>query len=75
MVDVEFNEVRGKILGKTILPNINYVSSDVCMGESCRNVMVGKKAIDSVESSALVTENITLKASNQSNKTHEKSRV
>lgn len=37
--------------------------------------MVGKKAIDSVESSALVTENITLKESNQSNKTHEKSRV
>lgn len=37
--------------------------------------MIGKKAVDSGDSSALVTESTAMKASDQSNKTHDKPRV
>uniref|UniRef100_UPI001C3DA6C7 hypothetical protein n=1 Tax=Picosynechococcus sp. (strain ATCC 27264 / PCC 7002 / PR-6) TaxID=32049 RepID=UPI001C3DA6C7 len=56
-------------------PNINDVFSEVHREESHRNVMIGKKAIDPVESSTLVIEKIAMKASDQSNKTHDKLRV
>lgn len=41
----------------------------VCKEESCRNVGIDKKTVDSFESSALVAKNIALKAPNQYNKT------
>ena len=70
-LNVEFDEVRGRILGKSNLPNINDVFSEVRREESCRNVMIGKKAINPVESSILVIENTAMKASDQSNKAHD----
>ena len=69
-LNVEFDEVRGRILGKTTILSINDVFCEVCREESRRNVMIGKKPIDSDENSVLVTENTALKVSNQSNNTH-----
>ena len=74
-LNVEFDEVRGRILGKNNLPTISDVFSEVCREESHKNVMIEKKAIDSVESSALVIKNTIMKAFDQSNKTHDKPRV
>ena len=50
-LNVEFDDVRGRILGKTSLPSINDVFSEVRMEESRMNVMIGKQPTDSVESS------------------------
>ena len=74
-LNVEFDEVKGRILGKTFLPSINDVVSDVYKEENCKNVMIGKKPIDLVESSILVIEQTAMKASSHSKKTHEKPRV
>lgn len=70
-LNVEFDEVRGGILGKTNLPTITIK----CVGNNRQNVMSRKKLIDSIESSALVVKATTYKASDQSNKTHEMPRV
>ncbi|KAA0038659.1 uncharacterized protein E5676_scaffold455G005590 [Cucumis melo var. makuwa] len=66
-LNVEFDEVRGRILGNTSLPSINDVFSDVYGEQSCKNVMIGKKPIDLVESSALVTEQTAMKTSGERN--------
>ena len=71
-LNVEFDEVRGRILGNTSLPSINDVFSDVYGEQSCKNVMIGKKPIDLVERSTLVTKQTAMKTSGHSNKTHEK---
>ena len=60
-LNVEFYEVRGRILGKITLPSINDVFSEVYKEESCKNVIIEKKPIDSVESSTLVTKQTAMK--------------
>ncbi|GJS76170.1 hypothetical protein Tco_0726051 [Tanacetum coccineum] len=53
-LDVEYDEVRGRILGKQPLPPIGEVFSEVRSEESRRSVMLGKKGdVTTVESSAL----------------------
>jgi len=67
-LNVEFDEVRGRIIGKANLPNINEVFSEVRREESRQHVMMGKKPVDTEESSALVVEATANKASDQTNK-------
>ncbi|KAH9650091.1 protein kinase domain-containing protein [Citrus sinensis] len=55
-LNVEFDEVRGRIIGRKPLPTLEDVFSKVRREESRRGVMLGKKnSIVSVEKSALVT--------------------
>ena len=42
-LNVEFDEVRGRIIGRQPLPSIGEVFSEVRREESRRNVMLGKK--------------------------------
>ena len=53
-LNVEFDEVRGRIIDRVSLPKINKVFVEVRRKESCRHVMLGKKSNSgTVESSAL----------------------
>ena len=53
-LNVEFDEVRGRIIGRQPLPSIGEVFSEVRREESRRNVMLGKKGPGiAVEGSAL----------------------
>ncbi|RVW72934.1 hypothetical protein CK203_053082 [Vitis vinifera] len=55
-LNVEFDEVRGRIIGRQLLPSIGEVFSEVRREESRRNVMLGKKGPGvAIEGSALVT--------------------
>ncbi|KAJ9683694.1 hypothetical protein PVL29_019319 [Vitis rotundifolia] len=55
-LNVEFDEVRGKIIGRQLMPSIGEVFSEVRREESRRNVMLGKKGLGvAIEGSALVT--------------------
>ncbi|KAK9217910.1 hypothetical protein WN943_006540 [Citrus x changshan-huyou] len=55
-LNVEFDEVRGRIIGRKPLPTLEDVFSEVRREESRRGVMLGKKnSVVSVEKSALVT--------------------
>ncbi|XP_060973285.1 uncharacterized protein LOC133038863 [Cannabis sativa] len=55
-LNVEFDEVRGRIIGRQPLPPIGEVFAEVRREESRRSVMLGKKTPTSiVESSALAT--------------------
>ena len=55
-LNVEFDEVRGRLIGRVPLPSLNEVFSEVRKEETRRSVMLGKKEpIGSLESSALVT--------------------
>ena len=76
-LNVEFDEVRGKIIGRSPLPFISEVFSEVPREESCRLVMLGKKTVDEpFENSALATVDATAnKASNYQRKMDEKPRV
>ncbi|KAJ0081338.1 hypothetical protein Patl1_11374 [Pistacia atlantica] len=59
-LNVEFDEVRRRILGKQPLPSIGEVFSEVRREESSRSIMLGQKGIAgsrSTENSALVTIN------------------
>ena len=52
-LNVEFDEVRGRIIGRQPLPSISEVFSEVRREESRRNVMLGKKGLGvAVEGSA-----------------------
>ena len=42
-LNIEFDEVRGRIIGRQPLPSIGEVFSEVRKEESRRNVMLGKK--------------------------------
>ena len=53
-LSVEFDEVRGWIIGRVPLPKISEVFAEVRREESHRHVMLGKKSNSgTVESSAL----------------------
>ncbi|KAJ9689184.1 hypothetical protein PVL29_014710 [Vitis rotundifolia] len=55
-LNVEFDEVRRRIIGRQPLPSIGKVFSEVRREESRRNVMLGKKGPGvAIEGSALVT--------------------
>ena len=55
-LNVEFDEVRGRIIGRQPLHSIGEVFSEVRREESRRNVMLGKKGLAvSIEGSTLVT--------------------
>ena len=55
-LNVEFDEVRGRIIGRQPLPSIGEVFSEVRREESRRNVMLGKKGPGvAIEGSTLVT--------------------
>ncbi|RVW88813.1 hypothetical protein CK203_034686 [Vitis vinifera] len=55
-LNVEFDEVRGRIIGRQSLPSIGEVFSEVRREESRRNVMLGKKGPRvAIEGSTLVT--------------------
>ncbi|RVW16202.1 hypothetical protein CK203_074282 [Vitis vinifera] len=55
-LNAEFDEVRGRIIGRQPLPSIGEVFSEVRREESRRNVMLGKKGPGvAIEGSALVT--------------------
>ena len=66
-LNIEFDEVRGRIIGRQPLPSIGEVFSEVRREESRRNVMLGKKGIASpMENSALIASDPTAnKAFNQ----------
>ena len=56
VLNVEFDEVRGRIIGRQPLPSIGEVFSEVRRKESRRNVMLGKKGPGvAIEGSTLVT--------------------
>ena len=55
-LNVEFDDIRGRIIEKQPLPSIGEVFSEVRREESQRNVMLGKKGLGvTIEGSALVT--------------------
>ncbi|KAJ8640502.1 hypothetical protein MRB53_017196 [Persea americana] len=76
-LNVEFDEVRGRIISRTPLPPIGEVFAEVWREESRKHVMLGKKtAYGPVESSALVVaEAAANKAANFQRKSEEKPRV
>ena len=76
-LNVEFDEVRGHIIGRTPLPPIGEVFAEVRLEESRRHVMLGKKTTyGPVESFALVVAEIAAnKAANCQRKFEEKPRV
>ena len=53
-LNVEFDEVRGRIIGWQPLPSLGEVFSEVCREESQRNVMLGKKLSKPLENSTLL---------------------
>ncbi|RVW76413.1 hypothetical protein CK203_056591 [Vitis vinifera] len=54
-LNVEFDEVRGRFIGRQPLPSIGEAFSEVRREESRRNVMLGKKGLGvAIEGSALV---------------------
>lgn len=58
-LNVEFDEVRGRILGRQPLPSISEVFSEVRREESRRQVMLVKKPmIPTIENSALAAGNV-----------------
>ncbi|KAJ9699075.1 hypothetical protein PVL29_007924 [Vitis rotundifolia] len=64
-LNVEFDEVRGRIIGRQPLPSLGEVFSKVRHEESRRNVILGKKLFGLVENSTLL--GITTTASHNHN--------
>ncbi|XP_074556441.1 uncharacterized protein LOC141812295 [Curcuma longa] len=74
-LNIEFDEVRGRIIGRPPLPSIGEVFAEVRREESRRSVMLGKKSIgESIETSALFTD-ATSKAANYQRRSDDKPRV
>lgn len=73
-LNVEFNEVMGRIIGRPTLPSIGEVFSEVRREENRRNVMLGKKGPGIAEGSALVSRTES-KAPVFQHKSDEKQRV
>ena len=61
---MEFDEVRGRIIGHGSLPSLMEVFAEVRREESCRSVMLGKKGIAApIENSTLLTTDANLSRS------------
>ena len=55
-LNVEFDEVKGRIIGRQPLPSISQVFSEVRREKGWRNVMLGKKGLGvTIKGSVLVT--------------------
>ncbi|KAL5741940.1 hypothetical protein ACOSP7_028672 [Xanthoceras sorbifolium] len=76
-LNVEFDEVRGRIIGRSPLPPIGEVFAEVRREESRRSVMLGKSSSSgTVETSALlVSETAANKAEHHYKKSDEKPRA
>ena len=75
-LNVEFDEVRGRIIGWQPLPSLGEVFSEVRCEESRRNVMLGKKLSGPVENSALLgTATTTSSNPNNQRRSDDKPRV
>ncbi|XP_074364949.1 uncharacterized protein LOC141705998 [Apium graveolens] len=75
-LNVEFEEVRARIIGRTPLPSISEVFAEVRREESRRHVMLGKNIISQAENSALASVDITAhKAVVHKKRTEEKPRI
>lgn len=73
-LNITFDEVKGRILGKKPLSSISKAFSEVRREESRRNVMIGKK--NSIENSTLVVYNVNAsRGTTNLKKTDEKPRV
>ena len=70
-LNVEFDEVRGRIIGKQSLPSMGEVFSEVRREESRRNVMLGKKGPRVVQGSTLEVAS-SFKTSTYQRRTREK---
>ena len=53
-LNVEFDEVQGRIIGRQPLPSLGEVYSKVCCEESRKNVMLRKKLSGPMENSTLL---------------------
>ncbi|QHO19471.1 uncharacterized protein DS421_11g329260 [Arachis hypogaea] len=64
-LNVELDEIRGRIIGRAILPSIGEVFAEVRREESHRAVMIGKGKTEqtSLESNALLVAPVALKNS------------
>lgn len=75
-LNVEFDEVRGKIIGRSPLSSIGEVFAEVRREESQRNVMLGKKDIsESIENSALTTDASASRTANYQRRADDKPRI
>ncbi|KAL5775181.1 hypothetical protein ACOSP7_012738 [Xanthoceras sorbifolium] len=77
-LNIEFDEVRGRIIGRQPLPSINEVIAEVRREESRRLVMLGKKNEEPslVETSALVSQEAVATANkSQTRKNDERPKV
>lgn len=76
-LNIEFDEVRGRIIGRQPLPSIGEVFSEVRREEGCRSVMLGKKVAGApVKNSALAaSEANATRAITSQQKTNDKPRV
>jgi len=72
-LNIEFDEVRGRIIGRSPLPPISDVFAEVRREESRRSVMLGKKTTgELLENSALITNAPAYKAANYQRKSNER---
>ena len=75
-LNVEFDEVRGRIIGRSLLPPISEVFAEVRREESRRNVMLGKKAAGTIVEGSALASNMGAGSSKPAwNKSDEKPRV
>ncbi|GMP91570.1 hypothetical protein CsSME_00042214 [Camellia sinensis var. sinensis] len=75
-LNIEFDEVRGRIIGRPPLPSIGEVFAEVRREESRRSVMLKKKGNgESIEISALISDVAANKAANYQRRFDDKSRV
>jgi len=75
-LNIEFDEVRGRIIGRPPLPSIGEVFAEVRKEESRRSVMLKKKGTgESIEISALISDAAANKAANYQRRFDDKPRV
>lgn len=72
-LNIEFDEVRGRIIGRSPLPPIGDVFVEVRREESRKSVMLGKKATgESLENFALIADSTAYKAANYQRQSNER---
>ena len=68
-LNVEFDEIQGRIIGQQPLPSLGEVFSEVRREEIRRNVMLGKKLSGCVENPALLSTTVAA-SRNPNNQRH-----
>ena len=75
-LNIEFDEVRGRVIGRPPLPTIGEVFAEVRREESRMSVMLKKKDIsESIEISALISDAVAYRAANCQCRSDDKPRV